>query len=471
VERHSYDQLGRDDEVSVSINGKGFTVGQAYDKFGRVSQVDYPEGFVAVNNYDAKGFLKSVADGFGPDATIFWQVNSVDVFGHVTKDTLGNGVQDVYQFDGSTGRPSQIDAIGAGSKRITALRLKYDVAGNLLHRDELVQQKSETFGYDELSRLTSLSPASSKLKAERYIYDAGGRFTFKSGTGTYSYPPLPSTNDQESAIVTPVHGVKMTTVGGKSVNYSYDQHGNMVSDEKDIYHYNSDNRLTGIQFDPTHDKTDWVHFDYTASGVRYRELSRHGLRTLETLFVGGFQQITEFGMNDLASSNAVEHPRFIRNRWYISNSMGTIAVVEKNVERFDRLDTIFHQGAAHPGMFPSEQKKIWYLHRDQLGSILAITDEAGTLRARYWYDPWGKRSGGVIESQRKSLTSGQRLEDSTLLSRHRWTLKVSTDMAMHAITRCALLILVGTPGSVMRLVLSAISYQMPARPLLRVCRR
>lgn len=32
-----------------------------------------------------------------------------------------------------------------------------------------------------------------------------------------------------------------------------------------------------------------------------------------------------------------------------------------------------------------------YLHRDHLGSVVALSDLAGAVVERYSYDPWGKR--------------------------------------------------------------------------------
>jgi RHS repeat-associated protein len=73
------------------------------------------------------------------------------------------------------------------------------------------------------------------------------------------------------------------------------------------------------------------------------------------------------------------------------------AAVELNGEYADVLD----QESAHPGSQARppwsrlEATKVWYLHRDQLGSVLKVTDEKGRIAAAYWYDPWGKRTANV----------------------------------------------------------------------------
>jgi RHS repeat-associated protein len=51
--------------------------------------------------------------------------------------------------------------------------------------------------------------------------------------------------------------------------------------------------------------------------------------------------------------------------------------------------------------------KTWYLHKDQLGSVLKITDENARLAAAYWYDPWGKRTAAINDSS--SAGPGQKL--------------------------------------------------------------
>jgi len=34
---------------------------------------------------------------------------------------------------------------------------------------------------------------------------------------------------------------------------------------------------------------------------------------------------------------------------------------------------------------------LYYVYTDNQGSILALTDDAGTEKRKYAYDPWGKR--------------------------------------------------------------------------------
>jgi RHS repeat-associated protein len=402
-QRYLYDSLGRVHGVAVTISGNTYTTEQIYDTFGRIAGVQYPDQFGVDNIYDQKGFLvKVVGTGNG---TPYWALGATDTFGHTTADTLGNGARETSNFD-SMGRPAELQVLGRIDDQVMDLNLKYDLGGNLLHREESTQHKSEDFSYDELDRLTAISRPDGS--GERYSYDAGGRITFKSGIGNYVYADGPSAQSLGcNASPIAVHAVVMTmgTRPEGQHSYGYDCHGNMVARDKDIYTYSSDGRLVRVERNPTENKQQWVQFDYGPDGVRYRERAKHGLRLLETISVAGYEKITEFGNRNNALS-----ARFVRRRWYINNPDGTFAVVEKSREEFDNYGMIYHAGATQIGINPVDAEKTWYLHRDQLGSVLAITHETGSVRARYWYDPWGICTSSILDPL--GITSGNRLEDS-----------------------------------------------------------
>jgi RHS repeat-associated protein len=52
----------------------------------------------------------------------------------------------------------------------------------------------------------------------------------------------------------------------------------------------------------------------------------------------------------------------------------------------------------------------WYMHVDQLGSILRVTDQDGRVRENFWYDPWGART--EKQNDRPGRGEAQRLADS-----------------------------------------------------------
>ena len=96
-----------------------------------------------------------------------------------------------------------------------------------------------------------------------------------------------------------------------------------------------------------------------------------------------------FGFSYSASANSVApytikfngFGKFTRSRNYIANSSGIFAVVQTD-------DTL----ASLPLRGIGSTREAWYIHADQLGSILRVTDQDGRVRERFWYDPWGART-------------------------------------------------------------------------------
>ena len=57
-------------------------------------------------------------------------------------------------------------------------------------------------------------------------------------------------------------------------------------------------------------------------------------------------------------------------------------------------------------------KRVWYLHKDQLGSILRVSDATGKVEKSFWYDPWGKRIESEHNFEKDNLRPGEKLSDS-----------------------------------------------------------
>jgi YD repeat-containing protein len=93
---------------------------------------------------------------------------------------------------------------------------------------------SQTFGYDELMRLTSVTSTSGN---EAFTYDANGnRLTDVTGAGTATLLYLPGTNRLGS----------WTRSGSPTRSYGYDAAGNTIALLGKTYTYNPFNRLTKV---------------------------------------------------------------------------------------------------------------------------------------------------------------------------------------------------------------------------------
>ena len=100
-EGFTYDSIGRLQQRSIAADAT-YAIRITYNNQGTLDTLTYP---VSTSSYRLKlqyeyqsGQLLRVKD-FNAPATVFWQVNSTDAWGHVIDEMLGNGVQTVRGFD------------------------------------------------------------------------------------------------------------------------------------------------------------------------------------------------------------------------------------------------------------------------------------------------------------------------------------------------------------------------------------
>lgn len=151
-EGYTYDNIGRLRQRSITSDAT-YTFDYSYNDQGLLDTLTYP---VSTSSYRLKlqyeyqsGQLARVKD-FNAPATVFWQVNSADPWGHAIDETLGNGVQSVRGYDLVTGRIDFIQSGASGS--IQNLNYTWDAVGNLTQRQDVRQSLTENFSYDNLHR-------------------------------------------------------------------------------------------------------------------------------------------------------------------------------------------------------------------------------------------------------------------------------------------------------------------------------
>ncbi len=274
------------------------------------------------------------------------------------------------------------------------LELKYDLVGNLKERSDSVERKHETFKYDALDRLIEMTDSAGVRS--RYAFDAAGRLTFKEGVGTYRYAQHQGENDGQYA--KPFHAVLETDPPTVHHNFRYDLNGNMVSGPQGHFEYTTDNRVALIYAD----QDSWTRFDYGPSGDRFRQFVRNGASSTETLYVGGYERVTEYGSPIVD----LKFGPLVRNRHYLSNGSGVFAVVETDA-KYAKWSVIRQKSKpAARTIGELLDKQTWYLHSDQVGSVLRVTDENGQIRDRIWYDPWGARKSKIASNPTEGVQLG-----------------------------------------------------------------
>ena len=184
----------------------------------------------------------------------------------------------------------------------------------------------------------------------------------------------------------------------RSGSMTYEANGNIAT-KPDVgtYNYNGGkpNAVSQItspvsSYDPFHETITYTDFQKVESITDQENNHRldftygpdYGRRMMKTLEGGSLKKTKYYSnglyekiVNDLGQTKEIN---------YISGSSGLAAVFIKD--------------------FDSSQK-MYYVHQDYLGSILALTNESGAVAERYYFDAWGNRKNPSNWSQSDSRTN------------------------------------------------------------------
>jgi len=230
----AYDAMER---VTSQTDPLSHSTSSTFDGYGHVLTQTDKNGNVTTYTYDDAGRLATVAqqpDPSGSPSTVYTTSITRDDNGNVTEVTQGNSVQTDYSYDAMNRLTTTTTHPTGGTTLSTVLTL--DGNGNVTNRhtadgvdtsytfdnDGRLTQISAsglstiTFGYDELSRRTSMADVTGTTT---YTYDRMGRLTQAAqpnGTVSYAY-------DLDSNRTT------VTTPSSHSVTYSFSNAGRLSS--------------------------------------------------------------------------------------------------------------------------------------------------------------------------------------------------------------------------------------------------
>ena len=337
----AYDNLGR--LLTKNLPGSEPDVTLTYDNLNRTRTVSRPD-YTLTFGYDALGRQTSDGQGWGSITRTY------DLAGRVTRTSWWDGF--FVDYDRLvTGEISRVRENGASSGIGVLASYGYDGLGR---RTSIARGNgtATSYAYDPVSRLASVSQDLSGT-----VNDA----TF----GTMTYSPAgqviaqPRSNDAyawNAASITNrnyvVNGLNQYTQSGTAVVPTYDQRGNLTSAGSMVFSYTAENRLA------------------TASGgisMHYDPIGR----------------ISEF--------NAGSSIRFINDGSAIAaeidNPSGNIL---RRYVRGDGPDEVlvWYEGAG-------QSDRRW-IHSDERGSVVALTDGIGGLIKANNYDEFGIPGTGNV---------------------------------------------------------------------------
>ena len=364
-EEYFYDALGRPTQTRITIGGASYSLTTGYDLFGRPDVLIYPTGFGVRTLYNAQGYpqaLRRTSDNF-----LLWQAGAINARGQLEQTTFGNGLLTTRYFDPETGRVEQIRA-----GKVQDLAFTHDAIGNLQSRRDNLRGLSETFSYDALNRLTRSQVAG--RTAVTLTYDAQGNITAKSDVGTYTY----GENGAGPHAVT-------SLVGPKGGTYRYDASGNLTRRQKLF--------MPGLPFADGFESGNLSAWSQSGS-------TSPGLTTLAYTSFNKPQSISE-GTTTLTFSYGPEYDRYrqvvttptgVTTKLYIGGlfERETTGSAVRNIHYIRAGGEVFAVYITDiTGGVTLESTR--YLHRDHLGSVQTITNEAGAVVEVLAFDPWGLR--------------------------------------------------------------------------------
>ncbi|WP_027672240.1 toxin TcdB middle/N-terminal domain-containing protein [Rheinheimera baltica] len=367
-EMYGYNSRGLVSNKLVRTAGSSFASSTSYDSYNRLYTLTYPswslnpsDDIVVLHEYSThNGMLTTLKDHKGIKSQYFQKVNisSVNARGQATKVDYGNGVTENRSFYADTGWVENLNLQKSGVS-LHSFHYVFDTNGNLDSREQRFginsnASFSENFVYDNLDRLktrtianignsTAYNALPSTLRmSESYAYDNWGNIKSKTNVGHYSYDT--NKTNRLTGVWSGANGT-----GTRYYNFAYDSNGNIESDGKRSFTYTAFEKPSRIK-----QGSNYTDFAYGPDRQLYRRTDLRGGKTTDTIYIDGlYERMTK-------SSGESEH------KFYVGN-----AVITKR------------SNSAH--------SDILYLHKDNQGSTISITDKAGKVVQQFIYDPWGKQ--------------------------------------------------------------------------------
>ncbi|MET0552368.1 MAG: FG-GAP-like repeat-containing protein [Vicinamibacteria bacterium] len=351
--RASYFNVGR----LTTITGPGTTLlKRDYDAAGRTLRsrrtLDAVE-YTSSKTFDPAGRVKSLtwpdSDAINPitydEAGRAFSVSAFisgvlwDASGRPTQQTNANGTLTEWTYDADRGFLESLVTTGPAGK-LQGLDYTTGPSGRVLEVASLVASESWTYTYDDIYRLTAADNVTGTADDQTWTYDFGSRITNNSRVGTYTYPAFPTSPRPHAPL----------TAGPNS--YTYDANGARLTGAGLSLTWDSSRRLSGANVNS---------FVYGAEGERLKKSNS--------------LTATRYPLGDDYEVTAAAVTKYIR--------IPGLGLIGKRVTT------------------PGGTSNFW-LHRDHLGSIQAVSNASGIEVLRRKYRSFGEtlaQAGSHTESR------------------------------------------------------------------------
>jgi RHS repeat-associated protein len=344
---YTYDSYKRPLSVIETNPYASFTKRFTYDGFGRIYTEEnqanaYGKSSVKkVKNTYQNGGLINVSDF--TTSEVLWTLDAMNARGQVTLSTVGNNLKRINTYN-TYGYLTQSKAEkSSGTTTTQLMQLSYNFnaqRGTLTSRTNSLFAWNESFTYDSQDRLLAFNDNNSQ---NSHTYDARGRIVSNSKLGNYIYS---TTSYQQTEL--------SLNPSGQAYFSNY---------QKQQITYNSFKNPVEI----TEEGKDKVSFEYNAFMGR------------SNMFYGGLDT----------------NKTLRKHRKHYSHDGSMEVAYEKTTGKVTFVTYLMGDAYNSPVIWHSEHSgsiianNYYYLHRDYLGSILAITDKEGVFKEKRHFDAWG----------------------------------------------------------------------------------
>ncbi len=376
-ENYSYDELGR--LISASDNLGGNLV-FSYDSFGNlISETN--NGKEVKYSYDELGnplnTLYPSSRNIGKTYDSIWRLTTIKNWADVIKSYIydwleqtgevnSNNTKTNYNYD-SLGRLKELTNIWSQEVKkwkntsiqdsiINKYTFNYDNNSNILSNWQ------DSYSYDEINRLTQAiykPTENNKSTTESFVYD----FVWNRITSNISEIKESDKNKKEDKTKVDISNYTSNTLNQYTsldkTKFTYDNNWNLINDWKQIYTYDYRNKLVKVT------NKDWE----IKSEFSYDVLGRRISKETEDSIV----------KYTYSNSDVIQEDLYEKDDWKIKLEETKENIYWKGVD--DVIVSIVKK---------DKKSKIYFFYKNQLGSIVAITDEKGNMVEEYRYDVFWK---------------------------------------------------------------------------------
>lgn len=319
IQEFSYDIYSRLIALNDKIGQKALGALYNYDIYDNEVSKTFSSGLVLSKIHDSNGYLQEIKSG----STSLYKVNALNGFGQCVSYKMGNGKTSFISYN--FGRPTLFN-----TPALQYLAINYDnVSGNIDSRVDLIKNKTETFTYDNLNRLTASQINQSPSNSFSYLQN--GNIYSKYDIGLYTYDG--SKNNAVKRVTNPSGVVP-----------------------------NRDQQISYTSFEQP-------------------SLINENANELSLAYGSGFER--KFEQLKSTNNNSIKYSRYFSNDY--EKQIIPASNKEQDIHYVNGLN-----GLACIVVRENGTNTFYYTYKDHLGSILSITDKNASIVTEQNFDAWGR---------------------------------------------------------------------------------